>query len=75
MTQRVRLYACIEAANHGTTIGRVLGACRSRPEVLARWEVMRRLREDGFSTTLIGHWLHRDHTTVLHGLQQTGGRR
>lgn len=68
MTPRVRLYACISAANHGSTIGRVLGECCSRPDVKARWEVMRRLREDGFSSTQIGHWLNRDHSSVLHAL-------
>lgn len=74
MTPRVRLYACIAAANHGTTINRVMGQSRSRPEVQARWEVMRRLRDDGFSLPQIGAWMDRDHSTVLYGIRRAGER-
>lgn len=68
MTPRVRLYACIAAANHKTTIKCVMGESRSRPDVYARREVMRRLRDDGFSYSQIGRWLDRDHSTVMFGL-------
>ena len=70
MTPRVRLYACIAAANHGTTIPRMFGESRAKPDIQARWEVMRRLRDDGFSSTQIGAWTNRDHSTVLHGLKR-----
>lgn len=66
---RVRLYACIAAAEHHVNIGEVLGSSRTRPAVLARWDVMRRLRNDGFSTPQIGRWLDRDHSTVVYGLR------
>lgn len=66
---RVRLYACIAAAEQHVHIGEVLGQSRTRPAVLARWSVMRRLRNDGFSTTQIGRWLDRDHSTVIYGLR------
>lgn len=65
---RVRLYACIAAANHGTTLNRVLSEARSRPEVYARREVMRRLHAEGVSYAQIGRWLNRDHATVMYGL-------
>jgi len=70
LTQRVRLYACIAAANHGTTIARVLGESRARRETAARREVWRRLYDDGFSYAVIGRFTDRDHATVMHGLKK-----
>lgn len=67
-TGRVRLYACIAAANHGTTLNRVLSESRSRAEVYARREVMHRLHAEGASYSQIGRWLNRDHSTVMVGL-------
>ena len=72
MTPRVRLYACIAAANHGTSIKRVMGESRTRADVEARWEIMRRLHDDGFSLSQIGRWIKRDHSTVIHGLRRSG---
>lgn len=68
VTGRVRLYACIAAANHKTTPTRVLSDCRTRRDVYARREVMRRLYDEGFSYSQIGRWLNRDHSTVMFGL-------
>lgn len=69
MTPRVRLYAALEGAKYGLTIEQVLSECRLRPYVRARWGVMRRLRDDGFTLTQIGAWIGRDHATVFHGLK------
>jgi hypothetical protein len=73
LTPRVRLYACIAAANHGTTIARVLGESRARRETAARREVWRRLYDDGFSYAAIGRFTDRDHATVMHGLKKILG--
>jgi hypothetical protein len=70
LTPRVRLYACIAAANHGTSIARIMGEGRCRPEVLARREIWRRLHDDGFSLAAIGRFTNRDHSTVIHGLRK-----
>ena len=67
-TGRVRLYACIAAANHKTTIPLVLGESRARANVYARREVMVRLHSDGFSYSEIGRLLNRDHSTVMFNL-------
>lgn len=68
MTPRVRLYACIAAANHRTTLTRVLSDCQARPEAYARREVMRRLHDEGFSYSQIARWLNREHATVMYHL-------
>lgn len=70
MTPRVRLYACIAAANHGSSISQIMGESRRVPEVRARREIWRRLHRDGFSISAIGRMTNRDHSTVLHGLRQ-----
>lgn len=77
MTPRVRLYACIAAANHGTTIQRAMGGSLSKPDVLARKEVMQRLHGDGLSLSQIGRMVNRNHATVMHslGLLSRGDRR
>ena len=67
---RVRLYACIAAANHQTTLTAVLSDSRRRPDVLARREVWQRLHRDGFTLAAIGRMTNRDHTSVLHGLKK-----
>jgi chromosomal replication initiation ATPase DnaA len=35
----------------------------------ARTDVMRRLHDNGFSTSQIGRWLQRDHSTVIYHLR------
>lgn len=66
---RVRLYGCIAAANHGTTIGALFGDSHQRRDTAARREVWRRLKADGFSLAAIGRMTNRDHSTVLYGLR------
>lgn len=66
---RARLYGCIAAANHGTTIGAVFGDSRQRQDVAARREVWRRLKSDGFGIAAIGRMTNRNHGTVFHGLK------
>lgn len=68
---RARLYGCIAAANHGTTIGALFGESRQRQDVAARREVWRKMKDDGFSLSEIGRLTNRDHSTVLHGLRAT----
>ncbi|MET0439185.1 MAG: helix-turn-helix domain-containing protein [Devosia sp.] len=68
-TARVRQYAREEAARFGCSASEILSPLRRWDVVAARRAVMRRLRDDGFSTPQIGKWLDRDHTTVLSGLR------
>ena len=70
MTPRVREYVRIEAKAIGTTPRRVMGPSHKPKDVLARRKVWRRLRDDGFTTTQIGKWTNRDHSTVVVGLQR-----
>jgi chromosomal replication initiation ATPase DnaA len=73
-TDRVRGYAREEAMRFGTTAGRILSKSRKWEDVSARAAVMRRLREDGFSLSLIGRWMGRDHTTVGYHCVETEAR-
>ena len=67
-TGRARLYACIEAANHGVTPAQIFGDSRRQHVVSARWAVWRRMEADGLSIAAIGRATNRDHSTVLNGL-------
>lgn len=52
-------------------VSEVLGGGKSDRVVKARWEVIRRLRtEMNLSTTQIGRIIRKDHSTVVHALQQ-----
>ena len=63
-----RLVAAV-AAEHGVTVNDIMGECRTKGIVEARWEAMRAVKkETGWSTTRIGAFFHRDHTTVMHAL-------
>lgn len=76
MTPRVRLYASIVAAKHGTTAALVLqrgSPWGNRAATAARRELWKRLRDDGFSLNQIGTWTGRHHTTVFHGLRMIQG--
>lgn len=67
MTPRVRRYVIEAASRNGVDPCAILSPSRQRPVVIARTEVMRRLRwQDRFTTTQIGRWLGRDRTTVSH---------
>lgn len=57
-------------AKHGVKMRDLSSSCRSRPLILARWEVMARLHAIGLPLARIGQALNRDHTTVLHGIRQ-----
>ena len=65
---RARLYACIEAANHGITSAQIFGESKRRTIVQARWAVWRRMAADGLSPSAIARATNRDHSSVLHGL-------
>lgn len=54
------------AAEFGLSYGEVIGTGRTRRFVAARAVVARILRDRGWSTTQIGRWLHRDHSTIIH---------
>lgn len=43
----------------------VLGSTRMRLLVDCRAAIAQRLRKDGYSTSLIGRWLGRDHSTII----------
>lgn len=71
---RVRLYACIAAANHGTTAARIFGHTRNASDIQARRELWSRLYNDGFNTTQIGRWTDRHHTTVAYALDRLSSK-
>ena len=52
------------------TVEEITGPCRARPLVWLRFAIMEQMRARGLSLPAIGRLLHRDHTTVLHGLRQ-----
>jgi len=55
---------------HQLTWKDISGRSRRRPIVMARQECMWVMRSAGMSYPLIGRFLRRDHTTVLHGVRQ-----
>lgn len=73
MTPRAIRYAEAIAPWHGVTPDDVFSRSRRKIVAAARGDVMYRLREDGFSTTQIGRWLGRDHTSVIHAIQKRRG--
>lgn len=46
----------------------IIGASRKRRVCMARWCVMAKLYERGWSTPRIGQAVNRHHTTVLHAM-------
>jgi len=74
MTERVRQYVDIAAADHGVTSAQIMSRESTAPVCKARWGVMRALRDDGFTLAQIGRWLGRDHTTIMHGLRKSDQR-
>lgn len=64
-----------EAAETGIDIPILVGGSHERPIVLARWRVMARAYEQGYSSTQIGRFFNRDHTSVLHALRKMGVKR
>lgn len=54
---------------HGVTLAELQSPLRFKPIVRARWELMARAySETGASFPVIGRFLNRDHTTVMHGV-------
>lgn len=59
------------ALKHNVTVADILSRMRDAPIVKARYEAMWRLStEGGLSTTQIGRFFKRDHTTALHGIRK-----
>lgn len=56
------------------TLAELRGRARSTYICNARFEAFARARALGYSTTAIGTFFHRDHTTVMHGLRKKGCR-
>jgi hypothetical protein len=56
------------AKRHNLTIDQLIGPRRHKHLVTARFEAYHLLRQHGYSLTQIGERMHRDHTTVLHGM-------
>lgn len=55
----------------GYSEAQLVGACRHRDLVHARWIAAYRMwAETGQSTSLIGLALNRDHTTIVHAIQR-----
>lgn len=66
---------------HGVPMRHLKSPQRLRPIVDARWEAMwqmsQQVREDGrprYSMAAIGRFFNRDHTTVIHAVQQYSKR-
>lgn len=65
-TARVDFYALVAGVRHNVRRTEIFSRSTRDPVYRARKEVMIRLRADGFSTTQIGRWMDRDHSTVVH---------
>jgi chromosomal replication initiation ATPase DnaA len=48
----------------------LLGDCRLKKTVRARWEIYQRAKQAGYSLAEIGRRMNKDHTTVMHGLKR-----
>jgi hypothetical protein len=60
---------------HGLPIVMVMGHSRSRSLVFARQEIMYRMTvELGYSTSMVGRFMKRDHSTIVYGRQQHAKR-
>jgi chromosomal replication initiation ATPase DnaA len=75
----VRAVVSEVAAKYGCTVADILGQRRSGRLSIARFEVCARLRELNYggappSLPLIGRWLQRHHTTVLHAIRRHAQR-
>lgn len=65
-----------EAEKAGTTVEQIKGHSRKAHIVAARWAVIDRLRNDlHMSLTQIGKAVNRDHSSVIHALEQLGARK
>lgn len=69
---RVDFYALVAGVRNNVPRAEIFSRSRRVPVARARKEVMCRLRADGFSTSQIGRWLDRDHSTVIHATRGQG---
>lgn len=60
------------AEERGLTENDIYGWRKDTPRVAARWEVIRRARDWGWSYSHIGRALNRDHTTIIHACKKMG---
>lgn len=67
--------ACAVAMERGFKLDDLRNASRIQPIAQARQEAMLLMVEAGFTTTQIGRFLRRDHTTVIHGARVARQRR
>ena len=76
-TPRERTLSVIRtiAVRHGCTAQEILGPCKLRHLVEARWECIALFRKRGMSTSEIGRLMNRDHTTIIHALQKMSMRK
>lgn len=69
LTEKQRIQIITRAA--GYTKVQICSPSRKAPLVRARQSVMAYLKDDlGYSYPVIGRYLNRDHTTVLHGVRK-----
>jgi chromosomal replication initiation ATPase DnaA len=59
------------AFEHGLTVGDLIGPCKRKEYVAARWQAMKAIKTEfpNDSLTTIGRLFKRDHTTVIHALR------
>lgn len=58
------------ALRHGYTRDDILGPRKHKTLIRARWDCIAMFRRRGMSTTEIGRVMLRDHSTIVHALQQ-----
>lgn len=71
----VKPYVDAVAEATGLPTRAIYGAVRTRQVAEARQLVMYLAHRDGMSAKAIGRGLHRDHSTVLHGVRREAERR
>jgi chromosomal replication initiation ATPase DnaA len=64
----VTLYVEEAARRHRVTMDEIMDRCRRKRVCHARFEVYRRLRNDGWTLKRIAHAMGRDHSTVKVGV-------
>lgn len=62
------------AAQAGLSVEALRSPARRRPVAQARQQAMARMREVGFTTTQVGRFFGRDHTTVTHACKMVAQR-
>ena len=64
--KQMRLVAKFAARETGISVEELRGPSRQSEIVAVRWAVMAEARAAGFTTTQIGRFFNRDHSTVCH---------